>query len=169
MGQIRYEYFHYIFTYPQPNILVKPTPTSCACGYPPHFVLRRGLPRALGFAKKMVATPQQRLPLWRAFSEFFLDTELDAVSFEYVAREIRASGLSLAEAESVLWNEVFPVLAQNLLDLAGVWAGWPDDWLLKHVRVENHAAPRKTGDRSVVPEISRCWDAAQSVYQSAQT
>ena len=63
---------------------------------------------------------------------------------EYVAREIRASGLSLAEAESVLWNEVFPVLAQNLLDLAGVWAGWRDDSLLKHVRVENHAAPRKT-------------------------
>ena len=117
----------------------------------------------------MVATPQQRLPLWRAFSEFFLDTERDAVSFEYVAREIRASGLSLPEAESVLWNEVFPALAQNLLDLAGVWAGWPDDWLLKHVRVENHAAPRKTGDRSVVSEISRCWDAAQSVYQSAQT
>ena len=117
----------------------------------------------------MVATPQQRLPLWRAFSEFFLDTERDAVSFEYVAREIRASGLSLAEAESVLWNEVFPVLAQNLLDLAGVWAGWPDDWLLKHVRVENHAAPRKTGDRSVVSEISRCGDVAQRVYQSAQT
>ena len=117
----------------------------------------------------MVATPQQRLPLWRAFSEFFLDTELDAVSFEYVAREIRASGLSLPEAESVLWNEVFPVLAQNLLDLAGVWAGWRDDSLLKHVRVENHAAPRKTGDRSVVSEISRCWDVAQSVYQSAQT
>ena len=68
----------------------------------------------------MVATPQQRLPLWRAFSEFFLDTERDAVSFEYVAREIRASGLSLPEAESVLWNEVFPALAQNLLDLAGV-------------------------------------------------
>ena len=45
------------------------------------------------------------------------------VSFEYVAREIRASGLSLAEAESVLWNEAFPVLPQDLLDLAGVWAG----------------------------------------------
>ena len=130
---------------------------------------QRPVTSTLGFAKKMVATPQQRLPLWRAFSEFFLDTELDAVSFEYVAREIRASGLSLAEAESVLWNEVFPVLAQNLLDLAGVWAGWPDDWLLKHVRVENHEAPRKTGDRSVVSEISRCWDVAQSVYQSAQT
>jgi hypothetical protein len=33
---------------PQPNILVKPTPTSSACWYPPHFVLRCGLPRALG-------------------------------------------------------------------------------------------------------------------------
>ena len=31
----------------QPNQLVKPTPTSSAFGCPPHFVLRRGLPRAL--------------------------------------------------------------------------------------------------------------------------
>lgn len=28
--------------------MVKPTPTSCACGCPPCFALRRGLPRALG-------------------------------------------------------------------------------------------------------------------------
>lgn len=32
----------------QPNRLVKPTPTSSACGCPPHFVLRRDFPRALG-------------------------------------------------------------------------------------------------------------------------
>lgn len=32
---------------PQPKCLVKPTPTSSACGCPPYFVLRRGLPRAL--------------------------------------------------------------------------------------------------------------------------
>lgn len=114
----------------------------------------------------MLATPQQRLPLWRAFSEFFLDTELDAAGFEYVAREIRESGLSLPEAESVLWNEVFPVLAQNLLSVAGVWSGWPDDWLLQNVRVESHAAPRKTGNRRVVSEISRCWDVTHSVYLS---
>lgn len=31
-----------------PNCLVKPPPTSSACWYPPHFVLRFGLPRALG-------------------------------------------------------------------------------------------------------------------------
>ena len=31
----------------QPNWLVKPTPTSSACGCPPCFALRRGLPRAL--------------------------------------------------------------------------------------------------------------------------
>ena len=32
----------------QPNCLVKPTPTSSACWYPPCFALRCGLPRALG-------------------------------------------------------------------------------------------------------------------------
>lgn len=34
--------------WPAPNWLVKPTPTSSACGYPPCYALRRGLPRALG-------------------------------------------------------------------------------------------------------------------------
>jgi len=42
---------------PQPNRLVKPTPTSSACWYPPCFALRCGLPRALGF---MTYTPSRR-------------------------------------------------------------------------------------------------------------
>lgn len=32
-------------------MLVKPTPTAFSCWCPPHFVLRRGLPVALGFFK----------------------------------------------------------------------------------------------------------------------
>src|SRR5690606_40564975 len=32
----------------QPNWLVKPTPTSFACWFPPCYALRCGLPRALG-------------------------------------------------------------------------------------------------------------------------
>ena len=39
----------------QPNWLVKPTPTSSACGYPPCFALRRGLPRALGLFRMNTA------------------------------------------------------------------------------------------------------------------
>ncbi|CAH0354818.1 hypothetical protein AQB9606_03957 [Aquabacterium sp. CECT 9606] len=38
--------FHFA---PQPNCSVNPTPTSYACGYPPCYALRCGLPRALGF------------------------------------------------------------------------------------------------------------------------
>ena len=44
---------------PQPNRLVKPTPTSSACWYPPHFVLRCGLPRALGLNKKVMCDMEE--------------------------------------------------------------------------------------------------------------
>ena len=37
--------------YHQPNKLVKPMPTSSACGRPPSYALRRGLPRALGLSE----------------------------------------------------------------------------------------------------------------------
>ena len=39
---------HALYCAHQPNSAVKPTPTSSACGCPPCFALRRGLPRALG-------------------------------------------------------------------------------------------------------------------------
>ena len=38
---------HALYCAHQPNSAVKPTPTSSACGCPPCFALRRGLPRAL--------------------------------------------------------------------------------------------------------------------------
>lgn len=40
---------HALYCAHQPNSAVKPTPTSSACGCPPCFALRRGLPRALAF------------------------------------------------------------------------------------------------------------------------
>ena len=42
---------HALYCAHQPNSAVKPTPTSSACGCPPCFALRRGLPRALGEMK----------------------------------------------------------------------------------------------------------------------
>ena len=38
------------FFSPQPNVAVKPTPTSFTCGFPARFALRCGLPVALGFS-----------------------------------------------------------------------------------------------------------------------
>lgn len=55
---------------------------------------------------------------WAALSELFFDTE---VSVEWVARQLRDTGLSLAEIETILKSEVAPVLGANLLSVAGVW------------------------------------------------
>jgi hypothetical protein len=44
------------FFSPQPNVSVKPTPTSFTCGFPARFALRCGLPVALGFWLHEVST-----------------------------------------------------------------------------------------------------------------
>lgn len=113
------------------------------------------------------ARPEDRLPLWRAYSEFFLDTELDELSYAYVARTVLESGLDLEEAAAVLWNEVFPVLHANLRNHLGVWDGWSDEWLLAHLRVASGPA-RRSGPRATVAEIDRCWDRMRAHWPEPQ-
>jgi hypothetical protein len=99
---------------------------------------------------------EQRLDLWRALSQLFLDTEVDDVTFKYIARTISESGRSLSEVEDILWYEVYPVLESNLRSVAGVWDGWPDSWLLQNLP----AAVRPEaihGDSYIIKEIERCW------------
>ena len=48
---------HALYCAHQPNSAVKPTPTSSACGCPPCFALRRGLPRALAPKKTNLFSP----------------------------------------------------------------------------------------------------------------
>ena len=48
---------HALYCAHQPNSAVKPTPTSSACGCPPCFALRRGLPRALVPSPALCAQP----------------------------------------------------------------------------------------------------------------
>ena len=98
-----------------------------------------------------------RVALWEAFSEFFLDTELDEAVYEHVARVVRASGVTRLEAEAVLWNEVFPVLHRNLQSVAGEWAGWSREWLVANIRPSQGVA-RRTGPTILVEEVQGCWD-----------
>ena len=100
---------------------------------------------------------ETRILLWEAFSEFFLDTEVSDVHFRHAARIVEESGISTAEAEIVLWNEVFPVLHPNLLSSTGEWAGWSRDWLEAHLRPAAGPA-RRVGPRFAVQEIERCWE-----------
>ena len=100
---------------------------------------------------------ETRVSLWEAFSDFFLDTEISDTHFRHVALVVAKSGISTTEAETVLWNEVFPVLYPNLLSVAGEWAGWPRDWLRANLRPATGPA-RRVGPESVVQEIQRCWE-----------
>lgn len=97
-----------------------------------------------------------RLALWRAFSEFFLDTEPTENTFLLAAKAIFEADVSIEDARSVLRNEVFPARHHNLLDPAGVWAGWPDEWLAKNI--EPALGPVQCpGPPWVTSEIERCW------------
>jgi hypothetical protein len=103
-----------------------------------------------------VIEQDNRLALWRAFSEFFLDTEPTENSFLLAAKAILEADVSIEVARSVLWNEVFPALHHNFLDPAGVWAGWPDEWLVKNIKPALGSV-QCSGPPGVTSEIERCW------------
>ncbi|WP_372372605.1 hypothetical protein ACDI10_11150 [Vreelandella venusta] len=108
---------------------------------------------------------EQRLKVWRALSDLFLDTEIDDVTFRYIARTISESEFSLSEVESILWYEVYPVLESNLRSVAGVWDGWSDSWLLQNLPAS--VRPNAIhGDASIIKEIKRCWQKVVEFYAS---
>jgi hypothetical protein len=79
------------------------------------------------------------------------------MDFRHAANIIKKYGVPLADAEAVLWNEVFPVLNSNLLSVAGVWAGWPTEWLKANLRPSTGPAVRVHFPQFFVQEINRCW------------
>jgi hypothetical protein len=79
----------------------------------------------------------ERFPVWEALSEFFLDTELDGRDYDRIAKILAASSYSLDELKGILYFEVYPACVPNLFDVAGEWAGFSPDWIMKHI------APRK--------------------------
>lgn len=78
-------------------------------------------------------TLKGRIPIWKALSNLFLDTELQPHDFEYAAERLRESGLSISEIEGILWNELFPALGDNLRITAGQWGYFSDAYLQKRI------------------------------------
>ncbi|WP_110950016.1 DUF7079 family protein [Pseudomonas bohemica] len=109
----------------------------------------------------MTAVDGDRLKLWQVLSEFFLDTEVNATTFDLVARTIRESSYTPEQAHSILLNELFPLLQHNLRSMVGEWAGWPDEWLLEHITVRDFVAVKPMRG-PVAEEIARCWQEVMS-------
>ncbi|HDY98329.1 MAG TPA: hypothetical protein ENH72_07535 [Pseudomonas sabulinigri] len=76
---------------------------------------------------------EKRIPLWSAFSELFLDTEVSTSTHTFIARQVLASELAPELVVDILWLEVFPALCDNLRSVAGEWAGFDEQWLCERI------------------------------------
>jgi hypothetical protein len=84
-----------------------------------------------------------------ALSELFLDTELDARDFERIAAALKATALPLAQLEAIYFDELAPVLHDNLRVPAGVYSGFDLDWLEVEV-----ARQRRPGKLAALPWLA---------------
>lgn len=98
----------------------------------------------------------QRLNVWAALSELFLDTELTDRDYEYIAKVVIKSRYTPIEIDNILWFEVFPVLQSNLRDPAGVWSGYPRDWLKENLQIVTNP-PSTIEDTETAKDIKDCW------------
>ena len=85
---------------------------------------------------------ENRLPVWEALSEFFLDTELDDTDYQRIAEVLVLSTYSIQETEDILRFEVYPVLIWNLRSMAGEWAGFNRDWLREMIEPRLNRQPK---------------------------
>ena len=74
---------------------------------------------------------ERRKPVWLALSDFYLDTELQPADFAHIRQVFTQSGYSRQVIEQINYEEVAPLLLDNLLTIAGVWGGFDQDWLFE--------------------------------------
>ena len=73
---------------------------------------------------------ETRKKVWIELSKFYLDTELANEDFDQISNTFLKSGLEISNIKKIDLFEVFPLLQPNLLDVAGEWAGFDEEWLL---------------------------------------
>ena len=88
----------------------------------------------------------ERMPVWNALSELFLDTELEAADHERIAGVLRDSPYSRKEIDDILRHEVHPACAANLQSVAGQWGCFSEAWIIENI------APRR-GKRSLFNHV----------------
>jgi hypothetical protein len=84
------------------------------------------------------------VPVWRALSTLWLDTELDDRDLAAIVAVLRDSGLDRATLQHVYAVELAPVLGPNLLSVAGAWSGFDQDWLRARILEDLRRRPRLT-------------------------
>lgn len=75
----------------------------------------------------------QRLPVWEALSEFWLDGWLDDSDFQRISKQLLDSPYSKNQLQSICIYEVAPAVSMNLYSIAGVWGGFEPNLLCKRI------------------------------------
>jgi hypothetical protein len=80
-------------------------------------------------------------------SELYLDQEHPESWLCHLAKNIASTPYSQAELDQIFFEEVHPVLFGNLLQPAGEWIDFEEEWLTE--AIQNHLASSK--ETAVVP------------------
>ena len=96
---------------------------------------QRGTVRAV--TKKAMPLTQaeidERLQIWVAISELWLDNEMREGELKFIAQRLAGSKYSLAELEGIYLYEVAPVVHMNLRSVEGVQKAFPIQWLTDEI------------------------------------
>jgi hypothetical protein len=76
---------------------------------------------------------EERMPVWSALSELFLDTELQPQDIERIVKQLADSPYTTPKIEEILRFEVTPPLKWNMMVVAGEWAGFDEDFLRERI------------------------------------
>ena len=75
---------------------------------------------------------ESRRPVWVAFSDLFLDTDV-SLRYENIITVCAESNYSTNELEDILRHEVAPLVSGNLWSVAGEWSGFDPDELAQEI------------------------------------
>ncbi|BDC51309.1 hypothetical protein F183_A36250 [Bryobacterales bacterium F-183] len=79
-----------------------------------------------------MSNDDHRHAVWVALADLFLDTDV-RLHYVGIVRVLAASPYSIEELKRILDDEVTPALQHNLLQVAGEWAFFPEDWVIAQV------------------------------------
>lgn len=84
-----------------------------------------------------------RAPVWDALQMLLMDTDV-SLSYDHIVETCNSSKYSVDEIESILFNEVMPVVRFNMLMLpAPEWCGFAVEWLKKRILKKHRYGKRR--------------------------
>lgn len=101
----------------------------------------------------MVGMDSARPAVWKAMADLFLDTDT-SLHYDYIARVTAESPYTLEELEEIFLTEVAPVLEFNLLDIAGEWAMFDDEWVVESIA---QRLAKQPGRYRMKTNVGKCW------------